>query len=465
MTKKEVQRLSREIIEAVGGKDNISHVLHCATRLRLNLKDESIPEVSEIEKIRGVYGCQLQSGQFQIIIGQEVAEVYDEIIASSGIEGNGAVDEYLDRDLKKKMTFKSVCSAILDGISGAIAPLMPLIITSAMFKLVTTVLGPLGANVMPAESDLYKILDIVGDAGFFFLPAASAYTAAKKFDVPVMPALLLGLIFVHPNFRALQGQPFTVYGIPCSVQDYSSMTLPSIVSVWMLGYVIRFFKKYVPKMLDLILTYTLSIAVMLPIALCVIGPAGSFLGNYISMFLFWLHDTLGPVGSAIAAGTYMYLVMTGMHLIMVMQIVAMVSAAPDTWFVASLWCSLVAVIAVGAALFFRTKNAETKAMAATCVTTSAIGGLSEPTLFGICMKYKKPLWTMGLGAAIGGFVTGILGVTCNSILCLYSNYLGIIGWAMTSDRTSLINLFIGLAVSFIATFLLTYRFGFDKDME
>lgn len=460
-----MERLSNEIVAAVGGKDNISHVLHCATRLRLNLKDESIPNVSEIEKIEGVYGCQMQSGQFQIIIGQEVGDVYDQIISDIGIEGSGTVDEYLDSDLKKKVTVKSVASALLDGVSGSIAPLMPMIMASAMFKLVTTLLGPLGANVLAAESDLYRLFDIVGDAGFYFLPVASAYTAAKKFNCPIMPALLVGFIFIHPNLVALQGQPFSVYGIPATVQQYSSTVLPSILTVWLLSYINAFIKRHMPKTLDIILTDALSLAIILPLQLCVIGPAGSFLGTYITGALFWLHDTLGPVGVAVVAGTYMYLVMTGMHLILVMQMMIMVQSAPDTWLVGGLWNAVIAVVAIGAALLFRTKNKETKALATACFTTAVLAGLSEPTLFGICMKYKRPLWTLGAGAAIGGLVTGLLGVTCNSILCMYSNYLGIVGWIMTSDTTSLIHLFIGLAVSFAATFFLTYRFGFPKEME
>lgn len=422
MTQKEKNCLAINILEAVGGKENVTNVLHCATRLRFNLKDYDVPKISDVKGIKGVLGCQIQSGQFQVIVGPEVAEVYDELCSIGGFVAKKAIDEVVDSNMpKEKLTFKKIGANILDALAGCLAPLMPLIIGSSMFKMVVSLFGPMGAGMFGETSNLYILLNMVGDAGFYFLPVAITYTASKKFNTNTMIALLLGFVLVHPTLAGLVGKPFTVYGIPCTMQNYSSTILPAILSVWVMSYVEKFIKKIVPKSMDLVFTAALTIAIMLPISLCVLGPAGNFCGNYISMFLVGLQKYLGPVGVAFIAGLYGFLVLSGMHIILVTQVMVTIATAPDPYLLGALWCWIIAILAIPAAVAVKTKNKETKALAITCLLSGLTAGVSEPTLFGLCVRYKRPLFTLAAGAAIGGLVSGILGVTCNSVVCMFSN--------------------------------------------
>lgn len=464
------ERIAREVLKAVGGKENVSSVLHCVTRLRFNLNDPSVPNDEEIRKIEGVLGVQTKAGQYQVIIGPEVGAVYDELCRVGGFAAHSVVDEKADTNAhenatKEKLTPKKIGANILDALAGCLAPLMPLIIGSSMFKMVISVFGPMGANLIIEDSNLYVLLNMVGDVGFYFLPVATAYTASKKFQTDTMISLMMGFILVHPTLISLVGTDFTVYGIPSSVQNYTSTVLPAILSVWILSYVEKLIRKIVPKSLDLVFTAALTIAIMLPISLCVLGPAGNFIGGYIAKFLFGLHDVLGPVGAAAVAGLYGFLVLTGMHVVLVTQIMVLISSSGDPYLVGALWCWVVAALAIPAAIAVKAKNTETKSLAVTCLISGAAVGVSEPTLFGLCVRFKRPLFTLAGGAAIGGFVSGILGVSCDSIICLFTNFVGILGWVTSSTHTNLIHWAISCIVAFVATFILTYMFGYTKEMD
>lgn len=467
MTQEEKTRLATNILEAVGGKENVTNILHCATRLRFNLNDYDIPKPDEMRKIKGVLGCQVQSGQFQVIIGPEVATVYDELCSIGGFVANKVVEETIDSDTaKEKLTLKKVGANILDALAGCLGPLIPLIIASSMFKMVVSVFGPSGLALFAEESNTYILLNMVGDAGFYFLPVAITYTASKKFNTNTMTALLLGFILIHPTLVGMVGTPFTVYGIPSSVQNYSNTLLPAILSVWVMSYVERFVKKVIPKSLHLVFAAAVTIAIMLPITLCVLGPMGNFFGNYVSIILVNLQKYLGPIGVAVIAGLYGFLVLSGMHLILVTQVMVTLATTPDPYLVGALWCWVVSVLAVSSAIAVKAKNKDTKTLAVTCLISGITAGVSEPALFGLCIRYKRPLFTLTAGAAIGGLVSGILGVTCNSVVCMFSNFVGIVGWVTTSNSVSnIIHIGIALVVSFAATFILTYMFGYTKEMD
>lgn len=460
------EKIASQVLEAVGGKENVVSVLHCVTRLRFNLKDPQVPNDDEVKKIDGVMGCQSRAGQYQVIIGAEVGGVYDALCRIGGFAAQSAVDENLDTPaVKEKLTPKKIGANILDALAGCLTPVIPLIIGSSMFKMVVSLFGPLGAGLIAETSNLYVLLNMVGDAGFYFLPVAISYTAAKKFNADMMISLLMGFILVHPTLIGLVGSEFTVYGIPSAVQNYTSSVLPAILSVWVLSYVEKFIRKIVPKSLDLVFTTALTIVIMLPISLCVLGPAGNFIGSYVANFLFGLHDILGPVGAAAVAGLWGFLVLTGMHTVLVTQIMIFLSTTGDPYLLGALWCWVVSILAVAAAVAVKSKNGATKSLAITCLISGVTAGVSEPTLFGLCVRFKRPLATMAIGSAIGGFVSSLLGVSCNSILCAFTNFVGVLGWITSSSTQVLINWAVSCIVAFVATFVLTYMFGYTKEMD
>jgi len=457
------QKIAEDVLEAVGGKANVTNVTHCMTRLRFNLKDESIANQEKIKKISGILGVVKSGGQFQIIIGQTVDQVYNCLCKIGDFENNSKIDENIEQQ-KKEITIKYIGSSILDGLAGCLTPLIPLMMAASMFKLLAALFGPTMLKVISESSDVYKLFTFVGDAGFYFFPLIVGYTAAKKFGVTPVIGMFLGGIMLHPTFvdMATKGTAFTVFGIPSKVQNYSSTIIPIIMSVWVMSYIEKFFKKYLPSTLKTLFGPSLTILVMLPIALCVLGPAGSFIGSYVCNGLLSLNGGLAFIGIAIIGAFWEFLVMSGMHIVMISALILVFSNSGHEALVlpAALAASLaVAGMCLGTAL--RIKDKEQRSLSVGYLVASFIGGVTEPGLYGVGMRYKRPFLGMIIGGFAGGLYAGIMGVTAYtlvpvaSILCVFSFAGGTV--------SNLVQGAISLAISFVVATIATYLLGFKKD--
>ncbi|USR87311.1 PTS transporter subunit EIIB [Lactiplantibacillus pentosus] len=212
------KQVATDVLSAVGGKTNISSVTHCMTRLRFNLKDESIPNDTEIQNIAGVIGVNRAGGQYQVIIGQTVNKVYDELIAVGDLTRNAPIDENLDGKLKEKLTFKTAGNLVLNKLAGCLTPLIPMLIAASMFKMFAAVLGPSMLNIIGTKTSLYQLFTFVGDAGFYFFPVILGYTAAKQFNTSRIIAMFLGAILIDPNLIKIvtAGKSFDVFEFQCN---------------------------------------------------------------------------------------------------------------------------------------------------------------------------------------------------------------------------------------------------------
>ncbi len=198
------KQIAKDVLAAVGGKNNISFVTHCITRLRFTLKDKSIPNSDEIKKINGVIGTNVAGDQYQVIIGQNVPKVYEALCAEAGIAQQDSIDENLDAP-KEKLTFKSAGGKILDYLAGSMTPMIPAMMGAAMFKTLQVVLGPDMLNIFGATSNFYQLCNFVYYGFFYFLPIFLGYTASKKVGLnPVMGMLAAGCLLV-PDFVTLAG--------------------------------------------------------------------------------------------------------------------------------------------------------------------------------------------------------------------------------------------------------------------
>ncbi|NBH82792.1 PTS fructose transporter subunit IIB [bacterium C-53] len=406
------EQIASEVLAAVGGKDNITGVTHCMTRLRFNLKDISIPEDQTVKAIKGVMGVARSGGQYQVIIGTNVDKVYRHLCETAGIKGEVAITENLDQP-KEPLTLKKIGGNIMAYLSGSLTPIIPVVLAAAIFKSLVAVFGPDMLNIMSPEGDLYKLFTFVGDAGYYFFPLLIGYTAAKKLNASPVLGIFLGGIMIHPTFMAMvdEGTPFTVYGIPVSVQNYASTILPILLSVWVMSYIEKFFKKYTPDAIKVLAVPFLTIAIMLPISLCALGPLGSFMGTYICAGILWFGENFGFVGAAIIGGLWEFLVMSGMHHVMIAQMIQMVAANgydPVVTLGAASASMSVAGMCLGMALALRDK--EEKSLGFSYLVAAIIGGVTEPGLYGIGFKYRKPFIGMVAGGAAGGLYAGLLGV-------------------------------------------------------
>lgn len=459
MKKEKAIKIAESVLKEVGGRDNVAKVLHCQTRLRFNLKDESIIDNEKIEAINGVLGVVRAGGQVQIVIGTEVKDVYKEICELGNFENTDS--EPLPAK-KEKITLKSIGNGILDAISGSMGPAIPAIVASAFFKMLVAVLGPEVLGWIGEGDDLYTLFTFVGDAAFYFFPVIVGYTSAKKFNLNPVLGILMGAILIHPTFVSLVGQPFTVYGIPCNVQSYASSIVPILLSNWVMSYVARFFDRIVPGSIRSVFSPAFTIAAMLPIALCVFGPAGAFIGQYVVGALFSLEGVAGFIGIGLIAALYPILVMTGMHMVLITTLFQVFATyGTDAFAAVAVSVSSFSIMGVGIGAFFRLKNKEQKALALSYGITAIVAGTSEPTIYGICTKYKKPFIGLLAGGFLGGAYAGLTGVI-DATLVPSSNVFAALCF-LGESQANVINGIIACAIAFISTAVFVYFFGFDKN--
>lgn len=449
------------IIEAVGGKENVSNVSHCMTRLRLVLKDESKADDEAVKKIDGIIGIAHAGGQYQIIVGQSVPKVYDEVV-KMGVAAAGVVDENLDGP-KEKLTPKTIGKNILNYLSGTMVQLIPIMIAAAMFKTVEVLLGPDLLKIITPESDLYRTMDFLYNAGFYFMPIYIGYAAAKKLNVSPMLGMYMGGILIAPGLIDIvnAGEPFTVYGVAIRLVNYSQSVMPIIICVWLLSYVERFFKKYIPDALSTIFVPFLTMVVMVPVALWIAAPIGSIVGDYVGGALNWLAAHGGFLATAIIAALWEFLVMTGMHTVILLPgIMNLLSGNPDSCVMVAGGLATWAAFGMALGAFFRLKDKKEKSLAGGYFVSGFVGGVTEPVLYGIGMKYKKPFIALIIGGAVAGLYAGLTHVTV--YLLGATNFLSVLGY-VAGGPANLINSLIASAIAMFGTAALTYFFGFDKN--
>lgn len=463
---KQNKELARQIIQDVGGSGNVVSVTHCMTRLRFNLKDMSIPQDETIKQIAGVLGVARSGGQYQVIIGQTVNEVYDAVVATGNFSQSAPVNEQITEDLgTKKWTWKSVGNTILNKIAGSLTPLIPMLIAASMFKMLVAVLGPTMLNVISVKSDLYQLFSLVGDAGFYFFPIAIGYTAAKQFNSSPILGIFLGAIMLDPSLVKIiaTGKPFTVYGIPMHLTNYGSTVVPILLSVWIMSYIERFFNQKIPASLRTIFAPTLTIAVMLPLSLCVLGPLGGFLGEYVSKAIISFGQ-LGGIAAIIGVGLigalWEILVMTGMHLVLISAMITIVAQTGHDNFImlGSIAASMaVAGMSLGASL--RIKDKQEKSLAFSYFIANFIGGVTEPGLYGLAIKYRRPFLGMMIGGFAGGIYAAITHVSAYVVVPV-ANFMCLSGY-VGGSTANLINGVISGAIALIVAAIATYIIGVE----
>ncbi len=459
-----IEGQAKLILEKVGGPTNVTNVTHCMTRLRFNLKDESKANDEEIKKIEGIIGVVHSGGQYQIIVGQSVPKVYAEICKLGGFAMSEGIEENLDGP-KEKLTLKSIGSNILNYLSGSMTQLIPVMIAAAMFKTVYVILGPDLLGVISETSDLYVLMDFLYDAGFYFMPIYIGYAAAKKLNVSPMLGMYMGGVLMAPDLIALveAGNPFTVYGIPMRLVNYSQTVLPILLCVWLLSYVEKFFKKYIPDALSTIFVPFLTMAVMVPVALCFAAPIGNVCGDFVGGFLNWMAAHGGFLACALIAGLWEFLVMTGMHqVVLIPGIMNLLAGNPDSCVMVAGGMATWAAFGMALGAFFRLKNKKEKSLAAGYFVSGFVGGVTEPVLYGIGMKYKKPYIALFIGGALGGLYAGLTHVTV--YLLGATNFLSVVGY-VAGGTSNIVNSLIASAIAMFGTAILTYFIGFDKDAD
>ena len=315
-------------------------------------------------------------------------------------------------------------------------------------------------NVFPESADIMQTLYIVGNAGFYFMPVFAAYGAAKKLNTSIPLALLLGVLLIDPNIINIVGlgEPFNIYGfIPMQLNNYANGILPSLLAVFALKYVFDFFNQHMLKSIKVIGVPFCTLVIMVPLMMCVLAPVGNWIGMGLSWIFSTLYDFVGPLAIALIAAFWPFLVATGMHIAVIqIALINITTLGYDPIVLAGSNIANYALMGMTLAYFLRVKGEE-KQMAGANVITLIVGGISEPTLFGILLRNKKAMATQIIGGFIGGLVGGILGVAVYTLGA--SNFLTVLQYAGGPGQ-NFINACIACAVAFVAAFIVGVILGF-----
>lgn len=451
---KKYETLANSIVELLGGKDNVQFFTHCVTRLRFNVKDQSVVKQDEINKIDGVLGSQWQNGQFQIIIGQTVADAYKLVCEKNdfNMEKVASVNDEVKPEGKKGV--KGVIDKVFDGISGSLTPVIPALIGCGMIKVILIFLDMAGID---SASGFYQLLTYAGDAGFYFLPIIIGSSSAKKFGATPVLGMVVGGMLVYPSFLTNSGLDF--FGITVPAVGYASTIFPIILSCAVMAPIEKFFAKNSPAILRSVLQPLCTILIMIPLAYCVLGPAGSYLGTYLSSFVLFIYNTIGFVGVALLAAFMPFIIMTGMHGAFVPYLMQMLTVSPlyEPIFFPALIISNINQGVSALAVALKSKDTSLKSTGLSTSVTAILAGVTEPAMYAINMKYKTPMYGAMIGSAIGGCVAGLLGTAiyafagASSVIALP---LFISGDKPNNFMFMIISVLVGVVATFVATWVL-----------
>ncbi|HCT7984262.1 TPA: PTS glucose transporter subunit IIA [Serratia liquefaciens] len=449
------KQLGLEILLQVGGRDNVSKLTHCATRLRMEFNDDSKVQAKAIESLPGVISVVERGGQFQIVVGNNVQQTFRAMQKEIG-DLSGRQSE------KNTQARGGVISQIISVISTTFTPVIPAITGAGMIKALLAILKLTG--VIDAASPTYHLLDTIADAAFFFLPVLLAYGAAIKFECNPILAMTIAGALLHPNLAQMlaAGTVIDFVGIPVRLADYAGSVLPIIFTVWLMSYVERFAEKVSPTMIKFFTKPMIILLVTAPLALVVVGPFGIFLNDLVAAGAAIVDGKASWLIPMLMGGLQPFLVITGTA--WAMTPIATGQLSKNGFEMINGPGMLASNIAQGAATLcvaFRTKNKNLRQLASSAGFTALLG-ITEPSLYGVTLKLRKPL----IAAMIGGGCAGI-----------YAGLSGLVRYAFVSPGLAALPAFIGenpmnivhalitCAIAIVVTFALTWMLGFDDPVE
>lgn len=393
--------VAQRILEEVGGKENISSLTHCFTRLRFVLKDKSKANKEVISNLEGVIQVVEASGQFQIVLGNKVEKIYDELMPMVGEL------EETNNDNGEKI---GIGTKILNTVAAIFTPTVPAIAASGMLKGILAVAALIGLNMYGVDIKTYNtniILNAASDALFYFMPIILARSAAKVFKTNDYIAMILGATLCYPAIVDLMTgeNPVTLFGIGITQANYVSSVVPIIIAVFVLAYVEGFVKKIMPEVLKVIMVPTLSLLVMVPATLMIFGPIGIYFGNVVNWAYYYIMGLSPILLGAFIGGIWCVLVIFGAHRAIIPIGINDVAKTGRQNLLAFAGAANFSQAGAALGVFLKTKNKNLKTVAASA-TVTALFGITEPAIYGANLRLKKPMIYAVISGALGGALMG-----------------------------------------------------------
>lgn len=447
------KKMANEILKLVGGEKNVASVTNCMTRLRFNLNDVSKANTEAIKKLEGVQGVVNKNGQFQIIIGTNVSKVCDEIHKLGNFGENSASDS-ADEET-------GVINKVLGTITAIFTPVIPALAGSGMIKALLAVLKLFG--LVDAGTQTYAYLSFLSDTVFYFLPVILAYSAAKRFKCSPYLAAVLGAALLHPSFTALNtGDPVAFFGIPVRMISYGSSVVPILLIVFAQSYVEKFAKKISPASVKVFLVPLITLIITSLIGFTALGPLGNYVGEILAIGMNFINDKAGWLIPVIMGTFTPLFIMTGMHYCFApIQQIQYATLGYGTILGPGMLSSNIAQATSALVVGLKTKNKSLKQLSISSSTT-AFMGITEPALYGVNFKLKKPLYASMIGGGIAGLYAGITGIRTYASA---TAGLAAIPVYISDDMSNVINACITIVISIVATTIVTLIMGFDDIKE
>lgn len=442
------KQTAKEVLELVGGEKNVKQVTHCMTRLRFNLYDESKADKEKLQSTDGVMGVNQSGGQYHVIIGNDVSNVYQAMIADSGLSAD------VKSGGSEEASKQNVISKLFDFISGVFTPILPAIAGAGMIKGILALM--LTFQWISDKSSTYAILTAIGDGAFYFLPILLAVSVAKKIGTNQYIAAAIAAAALHPQLTALLGAGNTEFlGLPVVAVVYSSSVIPILLTIWLGSYVERFAEKYSPKSLKIILVPTVTLLVVVPIMLIAVGPIGAIIGNGLSGGIDLLFKHAGILAGLLIGGFMSPLIITGMHYALVPIMINNITLNGFDYIIPMMFVANMAQAGAAFGVFLRSRNKTFKSLAMSTSIT-ALMGITEPAMYGVNMRLKKPFIAALIGAATGGVFMSIFKVK-SYVVAGSAGIPGIPTFIGPTFVYSIIGLVIGFVVATIMTLVLGFK--------
>lgn len=395
---------AKELIKKLGGEKNVDSLTHCMTRLRFVLKDESGIDDKAVENIPGVMGIMKKGGQYQVIIGNNVAKCYAEINKLYGFSDTASSNG--------KKVKRNPVTVALDFISGCMTPMIPAIIAGGLIKVLLVVLGPSLLNVISATGDTYIIMNAIGDAAFYFLPVFIAVTASKKLGCNTYLAIMVAAMLLYPDLITLLGgeAPTKLFGfIPVIHGSYSSSVIPAMLATILLKYVEKLVDKITPEWSKNFLKPLLIVLITAPITLCLLAPLGLVIGNGLQFVLNYIYNFAPWLAMALFAAFMPFIVMTGMHWAFVpAALLAISNPGYELMLLPAMLASNIAQAGATFAVAVKTKDSKMRQIAIPAGISALLAGVTEPAMYGVTLKLKKPMYAACIAGGVGGVIMGIV---------------------------------------------------------
>lgn len=406
---------SEAIIAGVGGVDNIASATNCMTRLRLVLKDESLANDEAVSAIKGVKSVIKQGGQYQVVIGNEVSNLFKEFKTHGNFGGEG--DAPVNKDEKKNIQW------LFGYIAGCLTPLLPAMLGTGMIKVLLTLITAIPALGVTAESPTYQMFYSLSDAFFYFLPVMLGWSIAKKTGGSAPLYMTLGAALTYPTLVTMMGGEMagitygTLWGMPCAfmfgvvpvlLTTYTSSVLPMLLMIPFMRWAEDFADKISPNVLKAFMKPMVFFLICFPLLMCIIGPIGGVLGTLLAKGMSWLYGTVPWLTVGVLSALMPFIVMTGMHYALLpLFTLNLATLGYDVVVLVTMFCSNIAQGGAAFGVAAKTKDEELRSEGLACGISATVAGVTEPAMYGINLRFVKPMIAAVIAAGASGLLAGL----------------------------------------------------------